>query len=126
VQTYLAANFPQDTLLHAFVKSSGDYIVISSNNGLFATVFTSSGTFVTHVSITTHDSHIAPITADALPAAITGYLTNNYPGYVFEKAFSFTQSGTIKGYCVIIDSNNTKYGLLFDGSGAFIRVKVIR
>lgn len=44
---------------------------------------------------------------------ITSYLTTTYPGYVFEKAFSFKQSGIVKGYCVVIDSNsNTRMASL--------------
>ncbi|MDP4263524.1 MAG: PepSY-like domain-containing protein [Bacteroidota bacterium] len=126
IQTYLATNYPQDTLLHAFIKRNGDYIVISTNNGLFATIFTSSGSFITHVPLAAHNGQVVSIDANALPGAVTNYLTATYPGYVFEKAFSYMQNGLVKDYLVIIDSNNTKYGLLFDATGTFIGVKVIR
>ena len=126
VTSYMTTNYPQDTLLSAFVRRNGDYIVISKNNGLFATAFTSSGTFIVHTALPVRDGKISTVTADALPAAVTSYLHTTYPGYVFDKAFAFVLSGQVKGYIVIIDSNNTKYGLLFDASGNFIRVKTIR
>lgn len=126
ITAYLASNYAQDTLLNAFVKKNGDYIVISKNNGLFATAFTSSGTFIIHTALPVRDGKVTAVTAEALPAAITSYLTTTYPGYVFGKAYAFSLSGQVKGYCVVIESNSTKYALLFDASGNFIRVKVIR
>lgn len=126
ITSYMATNYPNDTLVQAFKKCDSSIIVISRNNGLFATVFTSAGTFVAHVQIQQHDGQIAPVAETALPATITAYLTTTYPGYVFDKAFSFSKNGVVQNYCVIIDANNTKYALLFDASGNFIRVKVIR
>jgi hypothetical protein len=125
ITAYLANNYAQDTLLSAFVKKNGEYVVISKNNGLYATVFTSAATFVSHTALPVRDGKITAVAADALPGTITSYLNTTYPGYVLDKAFVFTSSGQVKGYCVIIDSNNTKYGLLFDASGNFIKVKTI-
>jgi hypothetical protein len=63
------------------------------------------------------------IAATALPDSVTAYLTNNYAGYVFEKAFEIKDSaGTIGGYVVIISFNDKPIGLLFGASGNFQRV----
>lgn len=128
IRTFMAANYPLDTLLSAVIRHDSSYVILSSNAGLYATVFSGAGVFMSHSLLPvpqSHDGHIASITLNALPSAITVYLDSTYPGYVFEKAFSFTQNSTIKGYCVVIDSNNTKYGLLFDAAGNFVNVKVI-
>jgi hypothetical protein len=58
-----------------------------------------------------------------LPAAITDYLTTNYSGYTFQKAYTDKDSsGTISGYVVIIQFNGNPVGLKFDASGNFINV----
>jgi hypothetical protein len=45
---------------------------------------------------------------------------------VFNKAFSITNDGVIKGFVVVIDANNTKYAVEFDVSGTFVSAKTIR
>lgn len=125
ILTYMQTNYASDTLLHAFINRDGNYVILSRNNGLYATVFTSTGTFVSHLQLPAHGGTITAVSESALPAAIGSYLTATYPGYVFEKAFSLTVGGVLKNYCVVIDANNTKYALLFDASGNFIAVKVI-
>ncbi|HEY4966021.1 MAG TPA: hypothetical protein VII28_06465 [Puia sp.] len=63
------------------------------------------------------------VAATALPDSITAYLTANYTGYVFEKAYEIKDSAaTIGGYVVIISFNSKPVGLLFDASGNFQRV----
>jgi hypothetical protein len=125
IQSYLATNYSGDTLLKAFVKRDGDYVVISRNNGLYATIFSSTGIFINRVTLPSRQGNITPLDAGNLPSAITSYLSATYPGYVFDKAFSFTRNNVLQGYAVVIDSNNTKYCLLFDASGNFVSVKVI-
>lgn len=125
VLTYMQANYASDTLLHAFINRDGNYVILSRNNGLYATVFTSAGTFISHLQLPAHGGNIAAVSESALPPAISSYLTATYPGYVFEKAFSLTVGGVLKNYCVVIDANNTKYALLFDASGNFVAVKLI-
>jgi hypothetical protein len=126
ITTYMAANYPNDTLLKAFIKRDSSFVIISKNNGLYVTVFTSAGVFVSREQIQPHNGQIVAVAETALPASITAYLTTTYPGYVFDKAFSFSRNGVVQNYCVIIDANNTKYAILFEASGNFIKVKVIR
>jgi hypothetical protein len=121
VTTYFKANYPTDTLLHASVTPDTTYILISKNNGLFATAIKANGTFVKRVQVDKHIGKHAAVAEAALPAAITTYLTTTYPGYVFDKAFSYSQGGTLKGYAVSITSNSTKYIIVFDASGTFVK-----
>ncbi len=125
IVSYMATNYPSDTLLKAFIKRDGDYVVISRNNGLYATIFNSAGVFINHMALPSRQGTITPLDLGSLPASITNYLAATYPGYIFDKAFSFSHNGVLQGYAVVIDSNNTKYCLLFDASGNFLSVKVI-
>jgi hypothetical protein len=121
VTGYFKTTYPTDTLLHASITPDTAYLLISKNNGLFATVVKASGTLVKRTQIDKHlGKHIA-ITEAGLPVAITTYLTTTYPGYVFDKAFSHSEAGVVKGYDVSITSNSTKYIVVFDASGTFVK-----
>lgn len=126
IKSYFASNYPTDTLLHAVVNFDATYIVISSNNGLFATEFTSGGTFIKRVQIYPHAEKHTAIAQSALPAAVSTYLTNTYPGYVFDKAFTETVNKVLKGYFVFINANNTRLVVQFDANGNFIKTTVLR
>ncbi|TWJ02421.1 hypothetical protein JN11_01393 [Mucilaginibacter frigoritolerans] len=59
----------------------------------------------------------------ALPSAIGTYLTANYSGYTFEKAFKTTDSLKVaNGFVVIIKYNGNLIGLKFSTSGTFEKV----
>lgn len=59
----------------------------------------------------------------ALSASITTYLTTNYAGYTFQKAFKIVnRSGVLEGYVVAINFNAKPVGLKFDASGNFVQV----
>lgn len=63
------------------------------------------------------------IAESALPSAISTYLTANYSGYTFSKAFAVADtSGTTVSYVVVIYYNNKPVGLEFDALGNFVRV----
>ena len=123
---YFAANYATDTLVKAFRNRDSSLIVLSRNNGVFATVFTADGTFVKREQLPAKQGLCQSIELAALPSVAAGYLSQTYPNYVFEKAFSISQSGTIKGYVVLIDANNTKYAVEFDATGNFVKAKTIR
>ena len=58
-----------------------------------------------------------------LPDSALTYLTNNYSGYTFEKAFVIKDNaGTVGGYVAIISYNGKPIGLLFDANGNFTKV----
>ena len=63
------------------------------------------------------------VASSALPDSILNYLTSNYSGYKFNRAFEIKDStGTIGGYVVIINFNGKPVGILFDATGHFQRV----
>ena len=126
ITTYFTTTYPADTLLHAAKSPDGGYVVISTDNGLFATAFNSKPAFVSRIKILPPPGKPAAVTQSNLPAAITTYLTATYPGYVFDQAFSNGPNGTINRYVVIIEENSTRYAITFDGSGNFLKSEAIR
>lgn len=62
------------------------------------------------------------IASSALLSPITTYLTNNYNGYTFRKAFKILNSGNIDSYVVIVNYNNKPVALKFNSSGTFTAV----
>ncbi len=126
IKSYFATNYPTDTLLHVVVNFDATYVVISANKGLFATAFTSGGTFIKRVQIYPHAERHAPVAQADLPATVTTYLTTTYPGYVFDKAFARYLNNVLQGYFVLINTNNTRIVVQFDASGGFVKSFVIR
>ena len=126
ITAYFASNYATDTLVRASKTRDNGYIVLSKNNGLFATVFTATGSFVSRVELPAPRGKATSIDQSALPANALSYLSATYPGYVFNKAFSITVNGTVLGYCVVIEANNTKYAVQFDAAGNFVKVKPVR
>lgn len=125
ITAYLATSYPGDTLVKAFKTADSGYVVISKNNGVFATVFTSAEVFVKRISLPTPGGIKAAIAEATLPASSLSYLAATYPNYVLDKAFSVTVSGILKGYIAVINANNTRYCVAFDASGNFVAAKTI-
>jgi hypothetical protein len=125
ISSYLLTNYPLDTLVKAFKGKDGDIVVISKNGGLYATVFDSNNVFIKRTELPTRSGSCQSIDQSALPSTVTSYLSQTYPNYVFNKAFSISNNGSIVGYVVVIDANNTKYAVLFDASGNFVKAKTI-
>jgi hypothetical protein len=125
IKTYFATNYPGDTLMAVFLQHSGEIVVLSRNNGAFATLFTSGGSFIKRQEFLPPQGRPVPVTDGQLPASVLSYLTTTYPGYVFDFAFSL-QNTPQGGYLVFIDANNTKYALLFDASGNFVKALPVR
>lgn len=124
ITTYMSINYAADTLVKAFQNADGGYLVLSKNSGIYATLFSSTGVFVSRVSLPAPGEK--PVIADAvLPATALSYLATTYPNYVLDKSFSLTVAGTLKGYVAVIDANNTRYCVAFDASGNFAAVKTI-
>ncbi len=126
IKAYFATSFPTDTLLAAHTEKEGGIVVISANNGLYATQFNTSGVFVKRAQIFPHHGRGFSVTQASLPAKIATYLTATYPAYVFHRAFELRTSAGIQGYVVVLTSNETKYALRFDASGNFVKAVVIK
>ena len=125
ITSYFSSAYSQDTLIKASKTREGNYVVLSENNNLFATVFDSSGTFISRVQLPAREGYVSQLNQNELSSGVLSYLSSTYPGYVFNKAFSITINGVLQGYCIVIDANNTKYGVQFDAGGNFVRVKSI-
>jgi Putative beta-lactamase-inhibitor-like, PepSY-like len=121
VTSYFSTNYPQDTLVRAYQNVDSGYVVFSTDNGAYATVFSSTGAFISRVQLQDHESRVMPLNLAALPSAIQTYLSSTYPGYVFNQAFSYSANGTLLGYVVCIDASGTKYAIEFDASGTFVK-----
>jgi hypothetical protein len=125
VASYFATNYPTDTLLKAFKNIDSSIVVVSKNNGAFATTFSASGAFIKRNSLNSRGGNCQSIELAALPSMAANYLAQTYPNYVFKKAFAIIQNGTAKGFIVFIDANNTKYAVEFDTTGNFVAAKTI-
>lgn len=126
VTTFFSTTYPTDTLLHADLGPDTTYILISKNNGLFATAITKTGTLIKRIAIDKHPGPATPVAQSALLSAITTYLTATYPGYVFDKAFAEKSGTTVQAYVVFINVNDTRYAVKLDVSGTFVNAKVLR
>lgn len=126
IKTYFSANYAQDTLLHALSVKDGGYVVISSNKGMFATIFKSDYSLIKRVQLPAPGGKEAPIAQSALPANVLSYLSATYPSYVFGKAFVSKNNSAVQGYVVLIDANGTKYAIRFDASGNFVKNLAIK
>lgn len=126
ITSYFAFNYPTDTLVSAYKGKDSSIIVLSTNNGTYATVFSASGTFVKRVTLPTHAGHSSSIAQSALPATALTYLTNTYPNYVFKHAFAIKTNSVVTAYVVFIDANATKYAIEFDASGNFVKAVTVK
>ena len=126
ITAYFASNYATDTLVKAFRSKDSSVVVLSKNNGVFATIFNASNAFVKREQLPSKSGRHESIELAQLPSIAAAYLAQTYPNYVFQKAFSASEDGTIKGFVVIIDVNNTKYAVAFDASGNFLSAKTIR
>ncbi len=126
ITSYFISHYVSDTLVRASKTRDGGYVVLSKNNGIFATLFDASGAFVSRVELPAQKGKENTIEQSSLPANVLSYLTATYPGYVFNKAFSITVNGAVQGYCVVIEANSTRYGIQFDAAGNFVKVKTVR
>ena len=126
ISSYFSSNYATDTLVRAFKGKDSSIIVLSINNGPYATVFNANGTFVKRAALPARSGRPASVTQEALPAAALTYLSATYPNYVFKHAFAIRANGAVAGYAVFIDANATKYALEFDASGNFVKAITIR
>jgi hypothetical protein len=126
VTSYFNGIYPADTLVRAIKGRDSSIVVLSLNNGVFATVFDASGTFVSRVSLPAKHGKANNIDVAALPAVSQAYLTTTYPNYVFKYAFKVVANNAVQGYVVFIDANGTKYAVQFDASGTFVKAVTVR
>lgn len=112
-------------------NNPGSVVVTSSTSSTIAvatdstssggTGSTSDSVYIIHPC--EHGVHRDTIAAADLSATIQSYLSTNYSGYTFLKAFAVKDTtGTVKGYVVIIRYNGKPVGLQFNADGTFVKV----
>jgi hypothetical protein len=69
-----------------------------------------------------------PVELTALSASITTYLSANYSGFTFQKAYQVANQATsaVESFAVVIQFNNKPVALKFDASGVFVKVFELR
>jgi hypothetical protein len=106
-------------------SSISNKISASSANGTVALATVDTGKKDTLFLVNCFQPHALTDTVafSALPSAISTYLTANYSGYTFEKAFEVLSSTkAVTAYIVVIKYNGNFVGLKFDASGTFVSV----
>lgn len=106
----------------SIATTTGDILIAASTtSGSLTTSATKDSVFLMHACA----PGLKPDTVafSALSTTISTYLTTNYSGYTFQKAFKISNpAGVVIGYVVAISYNGKPVGLKFDASGAFIQV----
>jgi hypothetical protein len=120
ILSYMATNDPQDTLVRALLNFDSSYLVISEDNGIYANLFSANGNFEKRVLLPSPGSVVSSLEVTDLPPGIVSYLNSTYPDNVLDKAFSLSINTVLKEYLMVIDANNTRYAVQFDGSGNFV------
>lgn len=69
-----------------------------------------------------------PVEESALPGSVTSYVSSNYAGYTFQKAFQINNQTTtaLDSYIAVIQFNDKPVALKFDANGNFVKVLEIR
>ncbi|MGE6218670.1 PepSY-like domain-containing protein [Nubsella zeaxanthinifaciens] len=119
VKSIFVTTYPSDTLLHAQVTKDSVYVLLSKNNGLFATAISKQGTLLKRVAVDNVKGIRTEVLQANLPTAITNYLSTTYPAYVFNKAYVLSKAGTVQAYVVLVTVNSSRYAFKFSASGAF-------
>jgi hypothetical protein len=67
--------------------------------------------------------HREAVSESDLPSTVNDYLTNNYSGYTFHRAFAVKNAGgNVAAFVVVVYYNNKPVGLVFNSSGDFLLV----
>ena len=139
-KNYLATNYTGYTWVKGYrQKDSAGVIVayktiIRHNNQTIVVRFNGAGAFVSATILGggqgggTRHCRDTIATVNTLPAAVTTYLTANYPGYMFLsgviKRSTQTNVCTVKGYEIKIKSaTNIFWGIKFDAAGGFLNAQ---
>ncbi len=126
---YLAATYPGYELKKAMEKkdkagvTQGFAANIKHEGKKYHLHFDATGKFIESVEKSgKHYGQGEKITKADLNATTAAYLDATYPGYIFVDGYKFVVDGTVKGYGIRINTADGKeVGLMFDGTGAFLR-----
>ena len=128
--TYLTTNYAGYTLIQAMqgidrMGATFFGVVIEQNSIRYHLHFDASGAFVASKGghgPGRNDANETTITADALPVAITTYLTTTYPGYTLVQAQQAADSaGVVIYYETVITVSGKTFQLNFDPTGNLLK-----
>lgn len=105
-------------------SNSADGIsAITELNAIAATSDTTSETAPYIINTCKRGEERDSVAFSSLNTSIVTYLTSNYPGYTFQKAFKVLDpSDAVTGYVVVIQFESKPVGLKFSSSGTFEKV----
>lgn len=124
ITAYIEANYPGATTDRAGTDPEGNFLIgISTAEGEHrGLLFDASGNFVEEKQKPAgpdgqkgHRPELNELDIEALPTDISDYISANYPEFTVEKAGTDADGNTV----VLIVSDDTKTGLLFDAEGNF-------
>ena len=138
IKTYIATNYPGDTIKRAERRTRDSVttyaVLIDNGTRVKVLIFSATGVFLRestfvggghrgggHGGGRGHDDQIS---IDSLPQSIPLYITATYVGYTIQRAEKERNRSTgVITYEVAITSGTTRKILIFDATGAFLRVK---
>ena len=136
IKTYIASNYAGDTIKRAEKRTINgvvNYAVLVDNGSrVKVLIFSATGAFIREATFNggrhrhghgDHHDNDDKISIDSLPQSIPLYITANYAGYNIKKAErekDRTTNAII--YEVVIENGSTRKKLIFDATGAFLRV----
>lgn len=127
ITDYVAANYPDGTIGRAGVLPDGGgyvIVIVNSDGTKVRLAFDADGNFLQVLPGCgpgggNGAGPITPVDAGALPATITDYITANYAGGTIDKAGTQANGNYV---VIVVNSDGTKVGLLFDADGNFLQV----
>lgn len=122
VLNYIADNYPDNTIHHAWVDDNGGYVVLLNNKT--ALRFDNTGAFVEAIENAGRKGddnrpELTEVDIANLPAAITDYISTNYADFTIEKAGTDADGK----YHVKLTSGPV---LIFDADGNFVEAREAR
>ncbi len=133
IASYLTSNYANYAFLKGYILKNTDstikgYVVriMKSDSSKVGVSFDANSNFLKELTVKKAHARPDSVAQASLPASIGSYLTTNYAGYTFGKAFSVKDTtGSIANYVVIIQANGNTYSTVFDGQGTFVTARQV-
>jgi hypothetical protein len=112
----------------SLIASQLGAVAVAPTSSVLSTSSTTSADSLYAMGACQKDQRKTKVAQEALSASITTYLTTNYAGYTFIKAFSTTlpNTTTLDSYVVAVLFNGKPVAIKFDATGTFVKVLELR
>jgi hypothetical protein len=112
----------------SLIASQLGAVAVAPTSSVLSTSATASADSLYAMGACKKEQKRTKVAQEALSASITTYLTANYAGYTFIKAFSTTSPNTttLDSYVVAILFNSKPVAIKFDATGTFVKVLELR